>query len=74
MPMNAPVTAMTGTERTPTSYICGSSRRRFFQCKHQVESQRKVRPAKSEKSPNIAMALLVFRPICSMNEKGIGGG
>ena len=71
MPMNAPVTATTGTDRTPTSYICGNSSRRFFHWR-EATSQRKVRAAKMEKSPNAASVLLTVRPTFSMVPTGMG--
>src|SRR4051812_12699909 len=74
MPMKAPVIAMTGMERTPTSYIRGKSRRMFFQRSHQLDIQRRVRPAKMEKSPKAANVLLVSRPMVSIMPMGIVGG
>src|SRR6185503_20831756 len=71
MPMNAPVTAMTGTERTPTSYISGNSVRMSFQRNHPVHSQRNVRPAKTQKSPKAASVLFVLRPTCSIHRTGM---
>src|SRR5688500_18899926 len=71
MPMNAPVTEITGIERTPTSYISGKSSRRFFHFS-ELPSQRKVRAQKMEKSPNAASVLLVSRPMRSMMLTGMG--
>jgi len=51
MPMNAPVTATTGTDLEPTSYICGSRSRRLFQRKSPRNSHPKVLAANAKKSP-----------------------
>src|SRR5688572_33483136 len=70
MPMNAPVTEITGTLRTPTSYISGNSNR-TFRGRNQPQIQRKVRAQKIEKSPKAASVLLASRPMRSICAAGM---
>src|SRR5439155_24284876 len=72
MPMNAPVTLTTGTERVPTSYICGNTSRTVLIRKTLAPSQANVRATKMQKSPNAASALFVFRPTRSIRPTGMG--
>ena len=67
MPMNAPVTATTGTDRTPTSYICGTSSRKLFHgvVTKLLNSQRNVEAANRQKSPKFSSVLFVSRPTFS---------
>ena len=73
MPMNAPVTPTTGTDRTPTSYICGNSSRQLRQLSPPANSQAKVRATKSQKFPNAANESVVAFPSFSIALAGISG-